>query len=79
MCGIAGVIGRRDARERVARMIGALAHRGPDGAGIFVPNSETALGHARLAILDLSPAGAQPMTSRDGRFYLYSRVLCECV
>jgi asparagine synthase (glutamine-hydrolysing) len=68
MCGIAGVIGRADARERVAQMILAQAHRGPDGAGIFAANPETALGHARLAILDLSPAGAQPMTSRDGRW-----------
>jgi len=49
-------------------MVAALAHRGPDGAGIFQANPETVLGHARLAILDLSPAGAQPMTSRDGRW-----------
>ena len=49
-------------------MIAALAHRGPDGAGIFEADPEIALGHARLAILDLSPAGAQPMTSRDGRW-----------
>ncbi len=62
------MIGRADARERVAQMIVAQAHRGPDGAGIFAANAETALGHARLAILDLSPAGAQPMTSRDGRW-----------
>ena len=68
MCGIAGVVGRANAREQVTRMIAALAHRGPDGAGIFEANPETALGHARLAILDLSPAGAQPMTSRDGRW-----------
>jgi asparagine synthase (glutamine-hydrolysing) len=68
MCGIAGVIGRADAREQVARMIAVLAHRGPDGSGIFAADRETALGHARLAILDLSPAGAQPMTSRDGRW-----------
>ena len=68
MCGIAGVIGRADARERVTQMIAALAHRGPDGSGIFEFGPGSALGHARLAILDLSPAGAQPMTSRDGRW-----------
>jgi asparagine synthase (glutamine-hydrolysing) len=49
-------------------MTAALAHRGPDSAGIFAANPETALGHTRLAILDLSAAGAQPMTSRDGRW-----------
>ena len=68
MCGIAGVIGRADAREQVSRMIAALGHRGPDGRGIVEVSPEIALGHARLAILDLSPAGAQPMTSRDGRW-----------
>ena len=68
MCAIAGVAGGADARVKVARMLAAQAHRGPDGAGVFAPNSETALGHARLAVLDLSPAGAQPMTSRDGRW-----------
>jgi asparagine synthase (glutamine-hydrolysing) len=78
MCGIAGVIGHEDAREQVERMTAALAHRGPDGSGIFAPRPEAlrsetsypeiALGHARLAVLDLSPAGRQPMTSRDGRW-----------
>jgi asparagine synthase (glutamine-hydrolysing) len=68
MCGIAGVIGRADAREQVTRMIAALAHRGPDGCGVFEVSPEIALGHARLAILDLSTAGVQPMTSRDGRW-----------
>ena len=62
------MIGRRDAREQVMRMTAALAHRGPDGVGVLALDPETALGHARLAILDLSPAGAQPMTSRDGRW-----------
>jgi len=68
MCGIAGVIGSADAREQVLRMIAALAHRGPDGSGIFEFGPGAALGHARLAILDLSPAGAQPMNSWDGRW-----------
>ena len=68
MCGIAGVIGRANAHEQVSRMIAVLAHRGPDGRGILEISPEIALGHARLAILDLSTAGAQPMTSWDGRW-----------
>jgi asparagine synthase (glutamine-hydrolysing) len=70
MCGIAGVAGPGDPRERrdiVQRMQAALRHRGPDGDGIFEGAGIT-LGHRRLAILDLSDAGAQPMTSRDGRW-----------
>lgn len=48
-------------------MTETMAHRGPDGAGLFTaPN--LALGHRRLAILDLSPAGRQPMSSADGRW-----------
>ncbi len=61
-------MGRADAREQVMRMTAALAHRGSDGTGVLAVHPETALGHARLAILDLSPSGAQPMTSRDGRW-----------
>ena len=72
MCGIAGVLHTR--RESVApdtlqRMVGALAHRGPDGEGIFTDRF-LGLGHRRLAILDPSPAGRQPMLSDDGRFAL---------
>ena len=70
MCAIAGVIGHADARPRVVRMLEAQAHRGPDGWGIFEAGPDAALGHARLAILDLSAAGAQPMTSQDGRWTL---------
>lgn len=62
MCGIAGVL-QQPADENVKRMIGALAHRGPDGYG--VKNLETAtLGHARLAILDIE-GGHQPMQYED--------------
>jgi asparagine synthase (glutamine-hydrolysing) len=68
MCGIAGIIGRLDGRNRAAleRMNNAMVHRGPDGSGTWVSASDSrgwgvALAHRRLSILDLSPAGAQPM------------------
>jgi asparagine synthase (glutamine-hydrolysing) len=67
MCGIAGVITDRPCGDAVERMTAFLAHRGPDGHGVF-HTPGLALGHRRLAILDLTPAGAQPMHSRDGRF-----------
>src|ERR1700742_218539 len=68
MCGIAGIIGRLDDHNFVAleRMSSAMIHRGPDDSGTWVsaPDSRgwgALLAHRRLAILDLSPAGAQPM------------------
>jgi len=68
MCGIAGIVGRVDDKNRAAlkRMSEAMVHRGPDGSGVWEsPPDERGLGvllaHRRLAILDLSPAGAQPM------------------
>jgi asparagine synthase (glutamine-hydrolysing) len=69
MCGIAGVIGDPRAAEKVREMIDVQRHRGPDGEGIFTDlSADAALGSRRLAILDLSAAGAQPMTSPDGRW-----------
>ena len=68
MCGIAGIIGRLDNLNRAAveRMNGAMVHRGPDASGTWVSAPDTRgwgalLAHRRLSILDLSPAGAQPM------------------
>lgn len=68
MCGIAGIIGRIDETNRAAlqRMNDAMVHRGPDAAGIWcsAPDARgwgALLAHRRLAILDLSPAGVQPM------------------
>ncbi len=69
MCGIAGVTGRADAAGLARSMTRALAHRGPDGDGLFV-GPEMALGQRRLAILDLSDRGRQPMTSASGRWTL---------
>jgi asparagine synthase (glutamine-hydrolysing) len=67
MCGIAGIVGMADAqagRVAVTRMIETMARRGPDAEGIAeLPGA--VLGHRRLAIFDLSEAGAQPMTTAD--------------
>lgn len=68
MCGIAGIIGLDGTavdRAQLDRMTDALAHRGPDGSGLYV-HQNVGLGHRRLSILDLSDAGAQPMHSDDG-------------
>ncbi len=51
----------------MARMTRAIAHRGPDGEGIFL-DGPTGLGHRRLAVIDLTEAGRQPMSTDDGRF-----------
>lgn len=72
MCGIAGFAATQpvgSAGETVRRMTSAIAHRGPDADGHWVSDdARVALGHRRLSIIDLSPAGAQPMQSRSGRF-----------
>jgi len=63
MCGIGGEVrfdGRTPDIEAVARMVAAEASRGPDGEGLW-RDGPVALGHRRLAIIDLSAAGAQPM------------------
>jgi len=70
MCGIAGIFGivdKADAERRVSSMVRGLAHRGPDDEG-FLIEQDIALGHRRLSIIDLSPAGHQPMRSDDGRY-----------
>jgi len=50
-------------------MTDSLVHRGPDGEGIYI-NENIALGHRRLAILDISPRGAQPMSSKNGEWII---------
>ncbi|HKA00265.1 MAG TPA: hypothetical protein VKE70_27330, partial [Candidatus Solibacter sp.] len=54
-------------RETLMRMTDAIAHRGPDGEGYYT-DGPVGLGHRRLAIIDLSPNGKQPMATPDGRF-----------
>jgi asparagine synthase (glutamine-hydrolysing) len=74
MCGIAG-LWQRDGGpvepKALQRFTRSLANRGPDGEGFsFSDRGEFGLGHRRLAILDLSPAGAQPMCYADGRYWI---------
>ncbi len=72
MCGIAGIVGRgRIDPSLLRRMAEQIGHRGPDDED-FWSDAEAGIGfaHRRLAIVDLSPAGRQPMTSRDGRWVL---------
>lgn len=69
MCGIAGIFHLQTAKPvdpaRVRAMTDVLAHRGPDGAGVWTAPG-VGLGHRRLSIIDLA-TGDQPMTSEDGR------------
>lgn len=74
MCGFAGLVASQRDRDGaslsglVADMAGTLAHRGPDDSGVWADAATgVALGHRRLAILDLSPSGHQPMVSSCGR------------
>src|SRR5262245_56239165 len=77
MCGVAGLLDLKhlfapdELRDIGARMATSLYHRGPDDQGVWIdPRSGILLSHTRLAIIDLSPAGAQPMVSSCGRFVL---------
>lgn len=79
MCGIAGFIGEDE--DKVRRMTAALVHRGPDGNATYVGKG-ISFGHARLAILDPTPAGDQPMWNDEktvcivynGEIYNYKRL-----
>ncbi len=75
MCGIAGIFGagysEAELQAHIRRMTATLVHRGPDCEGMMVRAGEqVALGHRRLAIQDLSEAGAQPMVSPSGRYVI---------
>ena len=72
MCGIAGLCGwRGDWKSNLIRMCERMQHRGPDGSGLWAEeDGSVALGHRRLAIVDLSETGAQPMQSHSGRFVI---------
>lgn len=74
MCGIIGLAGGVRPElvpPLLARMSDQVAHRGPDHSGVWTdPGSPVALGHRRLAIIDLAPTGDQPMVSPSGRFVI---------
>ena len=69
MCGIAGYVADAHAVPDMAAAIACLHHRGPDDTGDWHEPS-AALAFARLSIIDLSPAGHQPMASPDGRYVI---------
>ena len=76
MCGLTGFVRYGGfhtdvARASAARMADAIAHRGPDDWGVWLDErAGIALAHQRLSILDLSPAGHQPMLSASGRYVI---------
>src|SRR5712692_9856384 len=64
-------MGPEELQTTVQRMAASLRHRGPEDEGCWVDAHQgVALGHRRLSIIDLSPAGRQPMQSQCGRFIL---------
>jgi asparagine synthase (glutamine-hydrolysing) len=79
MCGISGIVSSRfataDLQPTIERMARSIRHRGPDGTTVrcFGPpaiSQSAALGHNRLAIIDVSDAGREPMTNEDGTLWL---------
>jgi len=72
MCGFAGVLGSGQVNEGLLRpMATAIHHRGPDDQGVWCDqDAGVGFAHTRLSILDLSPAGHQPMFSFSGRYVI---------
>ena len=76
MCGIAGFHSLRGelprqaaSREILERMAESVRHRGPDDGGVYL-DARCGLGHRRLSIVDLTPAGRQPLRSADGSLWI---------
>lgn len=70
MCGLAGILGQSD-ETVMKRMLTACQHRGPDASGVWIaPDQSITFGQARLAIIDLSPAGRQPLSNDDGTAWI---------
>jgi asparagine synthase (glutamine-hydrolysing) len=89
MCGIAGIVGKRplEDRDALAGLVDGIVHRGPDDRGDYLsPGGLCALGHTRLAILDLSAAGHQPMLDEvtgnaivfNGEIYNFAALRADC-
>ena len=72
MCGITGFVASGGVgRDHLEAKVATLSHRGPDDSGVWIDEAAgVALGHRRLAIVELSPLGGQPMVSRCGRYVL---------
>lgn len=72
MCGIVGLLNyKHDIQSNIEKMKNRMIHRGPDSEGTYVSEDGlVALGHRRLAIMDITPTGAQPMKSHDGRYIM---------
>ncbi len=76
MCGIAGIINHKESNReallsRLGGLVVSLRHRGPDGFGIWADsNGSAGLAHTRLAILDLTSNGSQPMSTSDGALHI---------
>ena len=68
MCGIVGCYSKVVSREEFSSALNVIAHRGPDDEGVFAIKDNFLFGHRRLAIIDLSPKGHQPMHSNDGNY-----------
>ena len=80
MCGIAGIVSRRPINaDAVSGMIAQMAHRGPDGDGVWFNADHTVgFGHRRLAVIDPTAAGAQPMTDPTGSTVItFKRKICS--
>ncbi len=72
MCGICGIYSKSSeeiSRDIIIKMRDVMIHRGPDDAGLYIA-PHIALGHRRLSIIDLSPAGHQPMSNEDGTLWI---------
>lgn len=72
MCGINGILGSKvNPTEQIKKMNSRIVHRGPDASGVWVSQDfSVAFGHQRLAIIDLTENGAQPMVSESGKFVI---------
>src|SRR3982750_773234 len=76
MCGIVGIFNHSGAQQlvsgvRLKEMTNEIQHRGPDDDGIYIsPDLRVGFGFRRLSIIDLSPAGHQPMSTEDGSIWI---------
>jgi len=75
MCGISGFVDfkGKNGQSELRSMTDALFHRGPDASGYYFDQTDSfsiGLGHRRLSIIDLSPAGNQPMQFLDNRYWI---------